>query len=119
LFWYLADPGRLSVAARRVFDAAHSGDAVLVLSPIVLLELYGVVRKVRAPVDFRTELTSFERPPYRIEPITVEDLRLLDELDAIPELHDRLISATAVRLGAVVVTRDPEIHNCALVKSLW
>ncbi len=119
LFWHLTDPTQLSVAARQVFEDARQGHATLVLSPIVLLELYGVIRKVKAPVDFQAELTHFERSPYRIEPITADDLRLLDQLDTIPELHDRLISATAVRLGAAVVTRDPAIRSCTVVQSVW
>jgi len=31
-------------------------------------------------------------------------LRLLDRLSAIPELHDRLIAATALRINAPILT---------------
>ncbi len=119
LFWYLVNSPRLSERGRQVFQSAFAGEALLVLSPIVLLELYGLARKVAAPFDFATELALFERPPFHIEPITVADLRLLDRLSAIPELHDRLIAATAFRLGAPILTQDPLIAACAEVACVW
>ena len=119
LFWHLTASPRLSSRARQVFDEAYNGDVTLVLSPIVLLELYGVVRKVGAPIDFSQELDYLARPPFQVEPITLQDLRLLDHLSSIPELHDRLISATALRLNAPILTRDPEIQACPSVTAVW
>ncbi len=120
LFWHLTNSTRLSTSARQVFDAAVSGAALLVLSPIVLLELYALLRKVKAPVDFAAELLRFQAIPYyRIEPIMLDDLLLLDRLQDIPEIHDRVIAATAVRLGATVLTLDPAIRSSAGVTSLW
>ena len=119
LFWHLVAPERLSPKAQHVFELAYQGGAILILSPIVLLELYGVIRKVNAQIDYNQELSNFVRPPFRVEPITIEDLRLLDALKDIPELHDRLICATALRLNAPVVTRDPEIRQSTLITSVW
>ena len=59
LFWHLTASKRLSKRARQVFDDARKGKAVLILSPIVLLELYALLRKVGAPVNFATELQRF------------------------------------------------------------
>ena len=120
LFWYLTNPTRLSLAARQVFASAIAGSALLVLSPIVLIELYALVRKLGAPVDFAAELEEFQAAPYfRIEEITINDLLLLDQLEDIPEMHDRVIAAMAVRLGAIVLTVDKAIQNSVGVKSLW
>ena len=66
-----------------------------------------------------TSSALFEQPPFRIEPITSADLRLLDRLSAIPELHDRLIAATALRINAPILTRDPLISACADVTCVW
>lgn len=49
----------------------------------------------------------------------LDDLLLLDRLQDIPEIHDRAIAATAVRLGATVLTLDPAIRSSAGVRSLW
>ncbi len=94
LFWHLTHSTRLSSAAQHVFNSAIQGTSLLVLSPIVLLELYALLRKVNAPVDFAAELRRFQTIPYyRIEAITPEDLLLLDRLHDIPEIHDRVIAA--------------------------
>jgi PIN domain nuclease of toxin-antitoxin system len=119
LFWYLVNSTRLSEPGRQIFDQAFTGKTTLILSPIVLLELYGLARKVKAPFDFATELALFEQPPFHIEPITSADLCLLDRLSSIPELHDRLIAATAFRLDAPILTRDPLISACADVNCVW
>jgi len=119
LFWYLVHSTKLSKLGDEIFQGAFAGKVTLILSPIVLLELYGLARKVKAPFDFATELTLFEQAPFRIEPITSADLRLLDRLSAIPELHDRLIAATALRLSVPILTCDPLINACADVACVW
>lgn len=119
LFWHLTNSAKLSDRARRIFEQAVSGQATLVLSPIVLLELYGVVKKFQAPLDFSAELDLLERPPYQVAHITGADPHLLDRLADIPELHDRLIAATAVRLDVRILTRDPAITSCSVVSCIW
>lgn len=119
LFWYLVGSSRLSKQGAQIFQKAYTGEAMLILSPIVLLELYGLARKVNAPFDFAGELALFEQPPFLIETVTVADLRLLERLNGIPELHDRLIAATALRLGVPILTCDPAIRACPEVTSIW
>lgn len=46
-------------------------------------------------------------------------LELLDRLSAIPEMHDRLIAAEGVALGAPVITRDKAIADAPLVQVVW
>ena len=64
LFWHLTNSSKLSDRARRIFGDAAGGQITLILSPIVWLELYGVVKKYQAPVDFSAELYLLEKPPY-------------------------------------------------------
>lgn len=119
LFWYLISSPKLSQSGRNVFARAFTGDAELVLTPIVLLELYGLIRKINAPIDFGTELAFFEQPPFHVEPITTTELYLLDRLEIIPELHDRLIAAVAFRLNVPLLTRDPLITACPDITCIW
>jgi len=119
LFWYLIGSNKLSETGNQIFEAAFAGDTTLILSPIVLLELYGLARKVNAPFDFSAELTLFEQTPFRIEPLTAADLYLLDQVNTIPELHDRLIAATALRLDIRILTRDPLILASPNVTCVW
>ena len=119
LFWYLIGSSKLSTIGRQIFSEAFAGNTTLILSPIILLELYGLAQKVKAPFDFGTELALFEQSPFRIESITTADLYLLDRLNIIPELHDRLIAATAFCLSIPILTRDPLITACNDVTCVW
>jgi len=119
LFWHLINSPKLSTVGRQIFQSASTGESTLVLSAIVLLELYGLARKANATFNFASELALFEQPPFQIEPVTIADLYLLDRLNVIPELHDRLIAATALRLNIPILTRDPLIVACAEVTCVW
>jgi len=41
------------------------------------------------------------------------------KIKTIPELHDRLITATAAVLKATLITNDPIIHQSQYVKAIW
>jgi len=45
-------------------------------------------------------------------------LKTASEIDDIPELHDRLIAATARYLGLSLITNDPVIKNSQFVEVL-
>jgi hypothetical protein len=53
LYWHIARSDRLSPPAREVFARAAAGQCVLALSPIVLAELYWILRKQGAATAFR------------------------------------------------------------------
>lgn len=55
---------------------------------------------------------------YQFEPLSLEILKTASEIDDIPELHDRLIAATARYLDIPIITNDPVILESRFVKSL-
>ena len=112
LYWFEMGLPHLSDVVLAVFDDAAQGLASLLIHPIVLAESYYVLRKSRLEGDYPAYLAAIEANPlYRIEPILIEDLRRLNDFPEIPEMHDRLIAIQAVRLGAVLVTRDRTIQT--------
>jgi PIN domain nuclease of toxin-antitoxin system len=120
IFWYeVADP-QLSPNVERVFAQAELGRAELILNPVVLVEFYYVLRKFGLEAEFPAYLATLEdNPLYRMEPITLDDLRRFHDFAEIPEMHDRLIAIQAARLGAVLVTRDRTIQASPQVRWLW
>jgi predicted nucleic acid-binding protein len=120
LYWHISRSSRLSSTARNITDDAASGKAVLVASPIVLAELYWVLRKQGAASAFadlaRRLLTS---PAYRYESLTAEDILALPSWEEIPEMHDRFLAIQASRLGAVLVTRDASLLASSRVRTIW
>ncbi|MDI6803585.1 MAG: hypothetical protein QME58_07035 [Bacteroidota bacterium] len=46
-------------------------------------------------------------------------LSKLKTLQAIPELHDRIIEATASLTSSTLITKDRSIISSGLVKTIW
>ncbi len=55
---------------------------------------------------------------YQFEPLSLEILKTASEITDIPELHDRLIAATARYLDIPLITNDPVIRASKFVDTL-
>jgi hypothetical protein len=69
------------------------------------------------PVAWEEALFSSGR--YFPIDLTRDVVRTAERLYGIPERGDRLIAASAVELGAPLITRDPEITKAAGVTTIW
>lgn len=119
-YWHIAAPHHLSGAAKSVFDEARAGRAALVLSHVVIAELFYLFRKQGLTSEFTPFVGMITvSPAYRLEGISIDDLRRLPDFDEIPEMHDRLIAIQADRLNAPLVTKDASIRGCSRIKTLW
>ncbi|HKV39684.1 MAG TPA: PIN domain-containing protein [Blastocatellia bacterium] len=123
LIWYLEGNPRLSSTAKSLMDDPSSD---LVLPAIALAEALHVVAKGRTAIPNPAGLLSDVTVEPRIEiyPLTVDILRESLKANTIPEMHDRLITATAMFLqnqgnSVVLVTRDPVIAAANLVSVVW
>jgi PIN domain nuclease of toxin-antitoxin system len=120
LFWYEVGDPQLSPAATAVFREAQEGRAILVLHPIVLAEFFFILAKFGLEAEFENYMDRIVRNPiYRIEPIAADDLKRLHHVTEIPEMHDRLIAIQAIRLEAVLVTRDRTIQASTQLRWIW
>jgi len=59
------------------------------------------------------------RDYFRVEPMGLQHVRLLPQLGGIRELHDRMIAAHAVALGAPLMTPDEDIRASGAVECVW
>ena len=93
---------------------------MLVVPAIVVAEVYYLSVKLGQPFilpNFLNELATVHG--MYISDLGRTQLEMLDRLPEIPEMHDRLIAAEALALGAPVVTRDPVIAASPQVQSIW
>ena len=60
-----------------------------------------------------------QRKHYRIESFSQTILVAAQKIKTVPELHDRLIVATAIRHKVSVITRDADITDSGVVKTVW
>jgi PIN domain nuclease of toxin-antitoxin system len=119
--WYLAaDDERLSPSAKSVFENADSAKAIVVIPAIVLAESLYLAEKGRIKAKAVEILELVESAlNYRLYPLDLSVIQIAWELKKIPEIHDRVIAATARRLGLELITDDNRIRQSSYVKTLW
>lgn len=120
VYWQRIESPKLSATAARVFDDAIEGKAILVVSYVVVAELFYLLQKHGAVDCFGALLEDLRSYPYyRLEPVALADLSLLDSMAEVTEMHDRLIALMAKRLSATIVTKDRNLRACTLVRCIW
>jgi PIN domain nuclease of toxin-antitoxin system len=123
LIWHLEGNPRLGLNARAVIDDPQSE---LVLPVIVLAEAFHLIAKGRTSIPTPQHLIGdiSVDPRLVVYPLTYEILLESLALNTIPEMHDRLIAATAVFLGKTgtdvrIVTKDRSIVDAGAVSVIW
>lgn len=120
LFWYLMNSPLLGQGANQAFDEADNGTALIYVSVIVLAELYYLNEKQGRPLDFAAEYGRIEQSgQFVFVPLAPEDTLDLDTDRAVPEMHDRIITGLARRIGAPCITKDAQIVQSNLVATVW
>jgi len=104
--------------AHQAFLSADNGDNTIIIPAIVLMEILYLFEKNRIDIGlFRAE-ELFKSQNYQFEPLGLEILETAAEITDIPELHGRLIAATARYLDIPIITNDPQIINSRFVKKV-
>lgn len=109
-----------SPTAKQIMNEAENGNAIVHIPAIVLAEILYLSEKKRISLtltDVRNHLKNFSN--FRACPLSFEIIEAAEQITDIPELHDRLIAATAKHLNLELITNDPKIQNSAFVKTVW
>jgi len=123
LLWWVNDPIALSIPAKNAIDAAVTSRSVHVSSisswEIALLVERG---RLRLALDVRDWISHCEALPFLTfvplgNAIAIESVRLPDFPHADPA--DRIIAATALSLGAELVTKDDKLRNYPHLRTIW
>ena len=121
--WWVNDPSQLSEPARRTIETAMAKQSLYV-SSISAWELTMLVqrKRIHLSLDVRDWISRCEALPFLSfipidNAITVESVRLPEFPHADPA--DRIIVATALSLGAQLVTKDEKLHAYPYVKVVW
>jgi len=123
LLWWVNDPSLLSTAAQIAIGSAVHSSTVQV-SCISSWEIALLVERGRLQLtlDVRDWLYRCEKLPFLSfipvsNAIAVESVRLPGFPH--PDPADRIIAATALSLGAELVTKDDKLRNYAHLKTIW
>lgn len=121
--WWAASPERLSVPARERIDAEAS-ELQVHISSISCWELTLLVKKKRLELTMDAEewiARTEALPSLRFVPVNNRIAVLSNQLPG--EFHedpaDRIITATALLLGATLITRDQKLRDYPHVETLW
>ncbi|MBM2826401.1 MAG: PilT domain protein [Dehalococcoidia bacterium] len=118
LVWYFTGSAMLSQRAYDIVSRGERGLDQIVIPTIVLAELLVIAEKRRAPVDLSTVVAIIHGGQgFFIQSLNWPVFEHMMLLGSDLELHDRTIAATAMLLGAPVITRDPKIG--AKVPVIW
>jgi len=123
LVWYLAEPQRLSQRASDALDQASATGEPIYASAISLVELIYLIEKGRLPQAVMDRLgEALATPDAEVSVVPVDQevamaVRAIPRRD-VPDLPDRIIAATALRLDLPLVTRDRKIQ-ASQIKSIW
>lgn len=105
---------------RSIFIQAENGLAEIKIPAIVFAELGYLSEKGKIDItltDARRYLDNHRS--ISVYSMTFEIIEYAFMIDDIPELHDRLIAATAKALNIPILTNDPDIGHSTYVESLW
>ena len=120
LWWHIDSSERLSRTAFDIFRKATSGEVTIIIPAIVVAELYYLSIKLGRYVT-PSELIDAIRIArgFEFSLLGMAQLEKLDDLQEIPEMHDRLIAAESLVLDAPVITRDRVFSNSSQVETVW
>ena len=93
----------------KAFLDADQGKNTIIIPAVVLMEILYLFEKNRISVDLLKTEELMKSRNYQFEPLSLDILKAASEIDDIPELHDRLIAATARYFDLPLITNDPVI----------
>ncbi len=121
--WWVSSPEYLSETAKQIIDEAATGKNIFISCisawEIAILVSRGRLKLTMNPADW---IAASEALPF-FDFVPVSNSIALKSVQLPGILHndpaDRIIIATAVSLGAVLVTKDEKIRNYPHVKTVW
>lgn len=120
--WFISAPGKLGNRAAVAIDKERGGGADLHVSCISTWEIHMLAAGGRLSLGIAPDLwvARCERLSFlRFHPVDNAIARLAVNAAMHSDPADRMIVATAIYLGATVVTRDAKIRDSGLVPCVW
>ena len=123
IVWSLFDPGRLSAAALSALKGASLNGRIFI-SAITLVEVNYLAGKKSFPYSGvlarLIALATDPAEPLEVLPVTLEIAQALDLVPRaeVPDMPDRIVSATAVAYKLPLVSADADIRGSASLQAI-
>src|SRR5438552_11650811 len=114
VLWYLLSPEKLSAIALDRFRLATSSQSTIFIPSICLVETQYLIERDKLPGEalvFLFDSIEDTETAFRLAPLEIEIARAVRHVsrDAVPDMPDRIIAATALALNLPLVTKDKQI----------
>jgi len=111
---------RSSQLVKAIFDSADLCKTTIHIPAMVFAEMLYLTERQRITLSF-LELENHLRHfrTYKESPMSFQIIKAARQITDIPELHDRLISATARTVKLDLITNDPKIQASKFVNTVW
>jgi PIN domain nuclease of toxin-antitoxin system len=111
LIWYLEDSPKLSILANQVFDRCDRGEVLIYIPTICLVEIVYLQEKGRIPANLKAQLEEAlitGTSGLVLFDLTIGVVEALAKIprEAVPDLPDRAIAATAFHLNLPLISCD-------------
>ena len=124
LIWYPTDSPRLTPDAKQRFKYADQGLLRIYIPIIYLVELIYLSERGRIEAFLLAQTLALISTPngsYALSPLDQQVLLQVSAVprNAVPDMPDRLVTATALALGLPLLTSDHAIQAAAVVPIIW
>ena len=120
LLWWFSDSPKISPYASEIFEKCELGENIIFIPSIVIAEALSIFEKKRIAFDFKKLLRKInESDNFVIIALDSTILQKMLDLKDVPELHDKIIIATARYLNLPVITKDETLQKLSYIKTVW
>ena len=110
----------LGSTAKVLFEAMKTGTAIIYVPAIVFAEILYLSEKKRISISLHSMEEYLARfPQCRESPLSLSVIQTAADIADVPELHDRLIAATARIRNVELIINDPVIQASTFVRTTW
>lgn len=122
--WHLRSDPRLPRAVREIFAGADEGTRRIYVPSISIVETIYLVERGRVAketIDLMQAYVNALDRPYHLADLDANVVAAVRQVprDAVPDMPDRIIAATARSLGYPLITADERIHSSGVVEVIW
>ena len=111
---------KLGADSQQIFNSAEFGKTIIYVPAMVLAEILYLSERNKITANLHDVFQLFQKfPNFKEFSLNADVIKTTQQITDIPELHDRLISATATLLNLELITTDAKIKNSAFVKTIW
>lgn len=123
VIWYLLQSPKLSSNASAALDAVSLSVGSIYIASISLIEIIYLVEKARIPkIALERLLTTLSdlNSCLALAPLDIDVVQAVSKLsrDAVPDMPDRIIAATALHFDLPLVTCDSKLR-ATMLKTIW